>query len=298
MEKTKTRPQIILTVGLPGCGKTTWAKQFIKKNPRFIRLNRDDLRRSIFPDDDEPNGYKFSKEKEDIVSFVQFSTAKEAINRGFSVIVDDTNLNPKTFNKWNDLATSEKVLLKKHDMTDIPLKVTLRRNQMRRYSVPENVIMKMYNSYINTAAETPAEYSHKEGLPYCIVFDIDGTLAHKKDRSPFDWNKVGNDEIDDVCCDLSRILRKYYHIVLLSGRDEICKEETEKWLYDNKIEYDYLYMRPQGNFEKDRIIKWNLLKKHVLLHYNVKCIFDDRQQVVDMWREKGIKCLQVAPGDF
>jgi hypothetical protein len=28
------------------------------------------------------------------------------------------------------------------------------------------------------------------------------------------------------------------------------------------------------------------------------CTFDDRDKVVKMWRDNGIICFQVAPGDF
>ena len=31
---------------------------------------------------------------------------------------------------------------------------------------------------------------------------------------------------------------------------------------------------------------------------NVEMVFDDRQKVVDMWREIGLTCMQVAPGNF
>ena len=41
-----------------------------------------------------------------------------------------------------------------------------------------------------------------------------------------------------------------------------------------------------------------LYEQHVKDHYDVLCVFDDRNQVVDMWREIGLKCLQVQPGDF
>ena len=30
----------------------------------------------------------------------------------------------------------------------------------------------------------------------------------------------------------------------------------------------------------------------------VLCVFDDRQKVVDMWRELGLTCMQVDKGDF
>ena len=31
---------------------------------------------------------------------------------------------------------------------------------------------------------------------------------------------------------------------------------------------------------------------------DVFAVFDDRQQVVDMWRQNGLTCFQVADGDF
>ena len=32
--------------------------------------------------------------------------------------------------------------------------------------------------------------------------------------------------------------------------------------------------------------------------WNPELVFDDRTSVVDMWREKGLRAVQVAPGDF
>jgi hypothetical protein len=31
---------------------------------------------------------------------------------------------------------------------------------------------------------------------------------------------------------------------------------------------------------------------------DIVCVFDDRQKVVNMWRDMGLTCMQVAPGDF
>ena len=31
---------------------------------------------------------------------------------------------------------------------------------------------------------------------------------------------------------------------------------------------------------------------------NVAMVFDDRNQVVDMWRQNGLTCFQVADGNF
>jgi len=98
------------------------------------------------------------------------------------------------------------------------------------------------------------------------------------------------------------MVRKYhndrYSIILLSGRDAVCRPETEKWLVDHKVPYDALYMRSEGNCDADHDTKERLFWEYVAPRYDVKFILDDRNQVVDRWREMGMKCLQVAPGDF
>ncbi len=137
-------------------------------------------------------------------------------------------------------------------------------------------------------------------LPDAIICDIDGTLAHNvSGRSPYDWKRVGEDALDHI---IQNILSIYcdanYEIILLSGRDEVCRPETEEWLKKHIIGYDFLYMRPKGNNEKDSIIKERIYREHIEGKYNVLFVLDDRKQVVDMWRSLGLKCLQVQPGDF
>lgn len=135
-----------------------------------------------------------------------------------------------------------------------------------------------------------------------VIFDIDGTLAKRNDRSPFDWAKVKHDSpnipivkilsLFSCCCSV-------YEIFIFSGRDEICRKETIAWLMENGIRFKELYMRAEGDNRKDSIVKKELFEKHIQGKYNVLAVFDDRQQVVDMWRnELGLTCLQVAPGDF
>ena len=64
------------------------------------------------------------------------------------------------------------------------------------------------------------------------------------------------------------------------------------------VTYEQLHMRKKGDMRKDAVIKKEMFEKHVKNNFNVCFIFDDRQLVVEMWREMGITCLQVAPGDF
>ncbi len=131
-----------------------------------------------------------------------------------------------------------------------------------------------------------------------IICDIDGTLSHMTHRGPFDWMKVGTDSLDDV---VYRILDRFndkYKIILVSGRDSICREITETWLRDKNIHYDKLYMRPLGDMRRDVEVKREIYDNYIKDNYEIFFVLDDRNQVVDMWREIGLKCLQVAPGDF
>ena len=77
-----------------------------------------------------------------------------------------------------------------------------------------------------------------------------------------------------------------------------CRAETEKWLEDKEVEYVALFMRPEGDHRKDNIVKEEIFNNHIRNKYNVIFVLDDRNQVVEMWRSLGLKCLQVADGDF
>lgn len=141
--------------------------------------------------------------------------------------------------------------------------------------------------------------------PRAIICDIDGTLAHRQEiggiaRSPYDWHRVSEDMVDENIAELIRKLNASgLWIAIFSGRDSVCHAQTTKWLNDNKIPYDGLYMRPQGDNRKDSVVKRELYEKHIKDKYDVLCVLDDRNQVVKMWREElGLTCLQVAEGDF
>jgi hypothetical protein len=138
--------------------------------------------------------------------------------------------------------------------------------------------------------------------PVAAIFDIDGTLAKMGDRYPYDWKKVGIDTPHEDIIRLSHILdaNDYwgYHILVVTGRDEACRPETTKWLKENDVIYTSLFMRPKGNNEKDVIIKARIYKEEIEPLYEVHYVFDDRNQTVQGWRDLGLRCLQVAPGDF
>ena len=91
-----------------------------------------------------------------------------------------------------------------------------------------------------------------------------------------------------------------FNIVILSGRSKATYRTTRQWLIQNDVPFDDLHMRPTSDdwhFMKDSTLKQIWLDT-VVDKDDVFAVFDDRQQVVDMWRDNGLTCFQVADGDF
>jgi phosphoglycolate phosphatase-like HAD superfamily hydrolase len=142
----------------------------------------------------------------------------------------------------------------------------------------------------------------------CYVFDIDGTLAdashrlHHIARKPKDWRAFFAASADDKAiehiCDLARHLSKAKPVVFVSGRSDEVREETEDWLERETGLRGPLYMRNRRDRRPDYIVKAELLDRLQADGYRPIMAFDDRDQVVKMWRAKGVPCAQVAEGNF
>lgn len=89
-----------------------------------------------------------------------------------------------------------------------------------------------------------------------------------------------------------------YDVVFCTGRKEQYREVTEEWLESHLGFHTPLLMRADDDGRTDWIVKYELFNKHIREQYNVRGVFDDRQQVVKMWRALGLTCFQVAEGDF
>ena len=88
-----------------------------------------------------------------------------------------------------------------------------------------------------------------------------------------------------------------YKIAIFSGRSARTKDATKDWLHEQDIKFDILKMRPERNFRPDEQLKLEWLN-NMDWKDNVEAVFDDRDKVVNMWREIGLTCAQVAPGNF
>lgn len=88
-----------------------------------------------------------------------------------------------------------------------------------------------------------------------------------------------------------------YRLIIVSGRSSECREDTERWLRENRIPYSELHMRVEGDYRADDIVKEEILHNQ-LAGLDIAFVVDDRNRVVEMWRRNGLTCYQVAEGDF
>ena len=298
-------PELLMLKGLPGSGKSTYAKSL----KGYKRVNMDDLRRML---DDG----KYTKANEKLVQQMRYILIGEILLEGHNVVVDDTNFAEKHANKLKqtrDIANQQlqagigkggTVTYREH-FVDTPLKDCITNDLKREHSVGKDVIMRMYNQYLKPPA---LDQEWDQSLPSCVIVDIDGTVAKMINRGPYEWSKVGDDAPKYEIIELVGKLNQDHQIIFMSGRDSVCRTLTEQWLYRYvmpALEKDStafngvdLYMRPEGDQRKDTIIKQELYEEHVKGKYNVHLVLDDRNCMVDHWRDQGFTCLQVAPGEF
>lgn len=301
--------------GISGSGKSTWARQ-----QNAIVTSRDSIRHGMLDFTyDEWYGWPVDRrnDMEGVVTELQNASIAALLKAGKDVIVDNTNI------QWKFVKQIAKIGYRygadvEIKVFDVPLSVAQMRVAGRAAQggmmVPFDVIEKQYNGLKANKNKTldpvvpPKPYTGTPGKPKAFLVDIDGTLAHMRDyRGPFDWAKVGLDDADEKIVDLVSALSysenldktfAYEEVIVMSGRDEVCRPETEKWLDTACIPYTHLFMRPQGDMRPDNLIKAELFDKYVRDNYDVQFVLDDRDQVVEMWRAMGLTCLQVAPGDF
>lgn len=150
-----------------------------------------------------------------------------------------------------------------------------------------------------------------------VIVDIDGTISRVGERlvylqtEPKDWDAFYEacfeDEPIKEMCELVQCLDAIaYNVIFCTGRRESIREKTVEWIHkyvfkDNvSVDYvnDRLVMRPDNDFRHDTEVKFEMLKKAGVKLHQIGFVLEDRNSMVDKWRSLGVRCLQVAPGDF
>lgn len=292
--------QIILTQGLPASGKSFWARGVIRNsNGKAKRINKD-LLREMFDDS------KYSKPNEEFVLSMRDLIVKEALTAGYeTIIIDDTNFEDRHRERMLGLAdahkarTGEEIDVQYKSFTDVPLDVCLQRDSERDKSVGEKVIKDMHRRYIQPLLVRNVGTNHKGDT---ILVDADGTLCHNDGhRGWYEWHKVGNDKpIIPVINVVQMYKNSGYKVIVVSAREgtEECFRLTSDWLKEHGVPFDELLMRPANDYRRDSIIKTEIYNKYIKDKYDVEVVLDDRDEVVGTWRSLGLRCFQVAAGNF
>jgi predicted kinase len=258
------------------------------------------------------------KEDEDNVTVAETAQVTAFLRAGTSTVVDATHLNASHLRKWARLATRLGV---DFNVVDVHADIAecKRRDHARmlaggRY-VGDKVIDRQARQYpvhkwptITAEPFTVEPVEWIEGLPEAIIVDLDGTLFHMVEggRSPYDYDRVDEDVIDEAIRGIvADYARRGGYVLIVSGRDHTCREKSKRAMWDNDVFFHEFFMRDandrdeRGNKLPDYIVKARIFDAHIRGRYNIRFVLDDRTQVVDhCWRAMGLKCLQVAPGDF
>ena len=291
--------KIVVLQGPPASGKSTFAKQFIKDNHNYVIVSRDSIRDSL--------GEYWVPSRENLVNKIERNNIINAIEMGFDVIIDATNLNPKTIAKWEALA-DEKQCEIEYKQFWIPYHEAIKRdnNDDRAHKVGVAVIRSFYSKYnpdLLNEENWDNRYIKEQDItkPKVVLCDIDGTIAIHQGRSPYDYEKCDTDKPNaPLVATLSDLFRAGSKIIFVSGREDTgsCRQKTTDWLNKNFGFPFELMMRKEKDRRSDAITKEEIYHNEIEPNYNVICVFEDRDKVVKMWRDQGLLCNQVYYGDF
>jgi len=296
--------KILLLKGLPASGKTSYARQLIKDNPGvYKRINKDELRAML-------DAGEWSTENEKFILKIRDELVIKCLAAGYSVIVDDTNLHLKHEARMRQLAQADPEMGLEEVEVEIKEFSTsvdecIKRDSMRANGVGAKVIRQMYRQFLRKGPPVLSE--RIMNVPDAIICDMDGTLALMNGRSPYDVEKCKEDLVNHSVAEIVREFhlsnnrldgRPSVHVIIVSGRDDIYKEHTREWLITHGIPHNGIYMRRATDKRDDTIVKKEIYETYIKGKFNVLFVLDDRSKVVDMWREQGLTCLQVAEGEF
>lgn len=293
--------ELVILVGPPGSGKSTLATTLYKDH---VRVSQDDQGKA---------GH--------------MKVFEEALEAQQNIVVDRMNFDVGQRSRYAGPAVAEGYKLKYHVIFS-PRDVCMDRMLMRKdhptiktredaeaalntffrfftYPKADGVLDELVQTY---------DIVEEFGRPV-VICDLDGTLCNidhrihhvrHEDRKMRRWDRffagIPEDKLNaDIAYLLLNMLdgNSSLDIVYASGRGEDTREATENWLYTHDMNiHKHLFMRPAKDSRDDALIKEIILDFEILTRYIPIFVLDDRTRVVNMWRKRGVRCLQVAPGDF
>jgi predicted kinase len=295
--------KILILQGPPCSGKSTWAKDFIINNPDYGYANRDTIRYRL-------GNSKYTLKKEKEVTDIETAEILKYIQEGKNVIIDDTNLNPATINKWKFLAASCNADIE-YKRFYVPYKTALERAKKRKAEgglyISKNTILDFYKHYFKKELEDEMTDKRvirmpQKELPKAVICDLDATLALHQGRTPFDWSRILEDKPEPRLKQLLDLFVKNdIKILFLTGRTEDALDNTVQWIYENihltENQYE-LFLRDNKDFSHGDDYKRKVYNDFIKDKFNILCVFEDSNKCVKMFREEGLLTCQVENSDF
>lgn len=288
-----SKPLLIILCGPPGAGKSTLARSLI--------------------DSDGDHGAATVYVNQDTQDKFHLKIFNDAIISKKDIIVDRMGFNKQQRNRYLEPAKkagySTKIIVL-HESRYICLDRCRNRKNHPTIKNEENAqsAINMFFSKYERPTEDEADvldFRYPERYkPECIIVDIDNTLSDSNHRQHFldgerkNWkgffDAMDKDPINKWCWDIINALKHKMDIVLCSGRPDNYQDTTEKWLNEKSINGHDLYMRPRNDSRRDDIVKEILLDFEVKTRYTPIFCIDDRKQVIDMYRKRGLVVLDCA----
>jgi len=294
--------KVIILIGLPASGKTTWAKEYQKKHENFVRVSRDDFRFML------KNSPVTEPKIEDLINKLVETTILHSLRKRENVIVDNSHL--KVSKIQHIISLVEYIADIEFMLFDLSPAKCIINDLSRDKKVGSEVILNLVEDFKILKDVFPLQNLKKKplhlkptilpnfysSLRHAVIFDIDGTLALLK-RGQYEFEKLHHDEENPIISEQLRFHKsKNRKIIIVTGRDESIRKETEDWLYLYGIEFDFLFMRPKDDFRKDAIIKREIYENEIKDRFNILCVYDDRLEVVEAWNDMGLFVFCVNQG--
>lgn len=304
------KPTLYILRGLPGSKRSEHSKLMVEKDPWLIRTSRADIGMELYgyyhPDD-------LNRFQTDNVSLIHKNQIDTALKAGLSVVDDNHNLDAESVKKLYILGNRYKADIQILDF-DLHFEKCIKADKFSTTGYGETYIRSLVKKFIDhghirsAPLNRPEEiklgrrYEPDKSLPKAFWLDADGTFFNMGERDPFDFSKVHLDTVHEHIFNIcSALVAAGYKAIVMTGRDESCREATWKAFVDAGLEPHEMYMRPNGTSDiEDFMIKEQMFFENELhKKYFVEFALDDRHTVVKHTRDSmGIPVLQVAPGDF
>lgn len=323
---------LLMMMGLPSAGKTTYTRSLINSNPNHIRVSRKDIQAEL----------GWNPKNPDLLvklNAVRDAQILDALLAGKSVISDDTNLDPEDETRLQGLAEAAQSNFKKQFLAT-SLEECLRRNSYRLPldKVDESEIREMavkaslVNPLIKVEELNPhpailmkadppvvgevitpnsptglekvdqgfKKWEPNENLMGAVIVNLDClSIWDKEKREYCEYAKGHLDKVNEVVKKLIMTIHKYvnYQIIYMSGRPDNNYQPAIRFLAGNMCPQGPLYMRKNFDSRQEWIVFGEMLNQHVRGKYDVKFILDNDKDTIDFWRSIGLTVLQTDDGN-